>query len=96
MAFPSEGVVLDLLDELRESGLEFTRKGTISEFLGIIFDFNRQAKSVTMTQSGLIGKILNAAEMGDCKSNKLPTQQTALGNDKKGEPMTEVGVILTS
>ena len=89
LAFPNEGVVLALLDELRESGLEFTREGTFSEFLGIKFDFDRQAKSVSMTQSGLIGKVLKAAGMSDCKPNKLPTQQTALGNDENGAPMTE-------
>ena len=67
LAFPSESVLEDFLTELKRLGFEFTREGTFSEFLGIDFAYDKEGKSVTMTQAGLIGKILATAGMTDCK-----------------------------
>ena len=89
LAFPTEDVLDEFLNELQDLGFEFTREGTFSEFLGIQFDFDTIARSVTMTQSGLIDKILSTAGMSECKPNKLPTSQLPLGNDENGEMMVE-------
>ena len=89
LAFPSEDVLEDLLAHFKSLGFELTREGTFSEFLGIQFSFTQNERSVTMTQSGLIEKILQTAGMYDCKPNKLPTSQVPLGNDDHGDPMVE-------
>ena len=89
LAFPSEDVLEDLLAHFKSLGFELTREGTFSEFLGIQFSFTQNERSVTMTQSGLIEKILQTAGMYDCKLNKLPTSQVPLGNDDHGDPMVE-------
>ena len=89
LAFPSESVLEDFLTELKRLGFEFTREGTFSEFLGIDFAYDKEGKSVTMTQAGLIGKILATAGMTDCKEIKMPTTQLPLGNDDDGERMVE-------
>ena len=56
LAFSTESVLDTFLIDLDKLGFEFTREGTFSEFLGIDFSYNKEAKSVTMVQSGLIKK----------------------------------------
>ena len=89
LAIPSEAVLESLLDSLTSLGFEFTREGTFSEFLGIQFTYDKEAKRVTMTQGGLIKKILEFTGMGACKPNKMLTSQLALGDDENGEAMME-------
>ena len=89
LAFSSEAVLEDMLVTLKSLGFEYTRKGTFSEFLGIQFSYDRQKKRVTMTQGGLIEKILDCKGMGACKPNNMPTSQIALGDDENGKRMTE-------
>ena len=50
---------------------------------------NDKAGTITMTQPGLIKKVLEAANMSDCSPNKTPAKQEALGIDPDGEPMEE-------
>ena len=78
-----------LVQRLMDQGFKLTREGTFSEFLGIKFDKNLQDNSITMTQKGLIKKIIATAGMNDCNPNWTPASTTPLGIDPDGEPMDE-------
>ena len=58
LAIPSKAVLEDLLETFTRLGFEFTREGTFSEFLRIQFTYDQEGKRITMTQDGLIEKIL--------------------------------------
>jgi hypothetical protein len=65
-----------------------TREGTFSElFLGIKFDKDKSADTITLTQQGLIQKIVDTTGMQDCNPNWIPASQMALGSDPDGETM---------
>ena len=78
-----------LLDNLTKKGLEFTREGTFTDFLGIKFVKDEVRNVVTLTQKGLIQKIIDATGMSDCNPNWTPAIQQTLGIDPDGEPMDE-------
>jgi hypothetical protein len=48
-----------LFQDLTELGLEFTREGTVTDFLGIKFVKDAVTNTVALTQRGLIQKIIN-------------------------------------
>jgi hypothetical protein len=78
-----------LFQDLTELGLEFTREGTFTDFLGIKFVKDEVTNTVTLTQKGLIQKIIKATGLQDCNSNHTPALQACLGIDPDGEPMDE-------
>ena len=63
-------------------------EGTLEEFLGIKLVRN-QDSSFTLTQVGLIKKVLAAAGMEDCNPNAVPAVKQTLGADPDGAPMNE-------
>ena len=75
--------------DIEKAGLVLTVESSLTEYLGIQFDRNDKDGTVTMTQPGLIKKVLQAANMSDCSPNKTPAKQEALGIDPDGEPMDE-------
>ena len=78
-----------LFKALEARNLSFTREGTFTDFLGIKFERDAKTGTLTLTQKGLINKILEAAQMTDCKPNWTPTTLSALGTDPDGPPMTD-------
>ena len=78
-----------LFKALETRNLSFTKEGSFSDFLGIKFERDEVTGTLTLTQKGLINKILEAAQMTDCKPNWTPTTLTALGTDPTGPPMTD-------
>jgi hypothetical protein len=79
----------ELIERLRKKGFELTREGTLHEFLGIKLVRNSDNNTITMTQQGLIQKIIKTTEMEGCNPNWLPAPMKALGIDPDGEPMNE-------
>ena len=77
-----------LVKQLEEKQFSLTKEGSFEEFLGIQFDKSDEGE-FTMTQTGLIDKIIRTTKMEDCKPNLMPTAQTALGSDPDGEKMNE-------
>ena len=77
-----------LIKSLHSAGFELTVEGSFTEFLGIKFTENKNG-TITLTQKGLIDKIIKATGLELCNPNKTPTTQTALGIDPTGEPMKE-------
>lgn len=89
IAFYQKSDLDNLLTKLKERGLTFTKEGTFTEFLGIKFTKDEKTNTVTLTQKGLIQKIITATGMTDCNNNWTPALQQALGTDPEGEPMQE-------
>jgi Reverse transcriptase (RNA-dependent DNA polymerase) len=78
-----------MLEKLKAMDLTFTREGTFTDFLGINFVNCAKTNTITLTQKGLIQKIIAATGMEDCNPNYVPASVQALGSDPDGEPMTE-------
>ena len=78
-----------LFRHLESRGLDFTREGSFTDFLGIRFERNSVDNTITLTQKGLIKKIIEATGMEDCNPNWVPASQLSLGIDPDGPPMSE-------
>ena len=68
-------------------GFELTKERDFSAYLRIKFHTNLKNNTITMTQPGLIKKVVEATGMTLCSPNKTPTSQTALGSDPEGPPI---------
>ena len=84
-----ESDVDNLIQFLRAKGFELTKEGTFSDFLGIKHDIDSAANVITLTQHGLIKKILKEADMTTCNGNWTPASTTTLAMDEDEDPMKE-------
>jgi len=78
-----------LIERLRHHGFTLEREGSFVSYLGIKLDNDTTAKTITLTQPGLIKKIIKAAGMESCSKNHTPTCMQTLGLDPDGEPMDD-------
>ena len=67
---------------------ELRDEGEVGDFLGIRIE-KLGPRKFNLTQTGLINKVLKAANMTDCNSVGTPAVTTALGSDKDGNPFSE-------
>jgi hypothetical protein len=79
----SNELIEELILGLRKKGFALTREASFSEFLGIKIDPLGDG-AVSMTQKGLIKKILQTTGMEDCNPNWTPAMSAALGSDPDG------------
>lgn len=86
---PSMKVIDELIKFLEDSGFELTREGSFTDYLGINYA-KTAGGTITMTQEGLIDKIIEATGMQGCNPNRTPTTKEALGSDPEGPPMEEI------
>ena len=89
IAAPSQAIIDEVVEGLRQQKLSLTVEGTFEEYLGIKCMQSKDGKEIKMTQKGLIKKILQATSLEDANDNWLPTTQVALGSDEDGAPMKE-------
>ena len=89
IAYSNSDDVEAFFANLANMGFEFTREGSFTNFLGIKFERDEANNTVTLTQKGLIQKIIAATGMEDCNPNWTPATQLALGIDPDGEPTNE-------
>jgi hypothetical protein len=89
IAAPTVELIDAFVDGLKAKGFELTKEGSFSEFLGIKFEEDTSAGSITMTQTGLIKKIIATTKMENCNPNWVPAAKEALGIDPEGKPMEE-------
>ena len=89
IAYSNEKDLETLFKNLKNRGLEFTREGSFTDFLGIKFERDARNNTVTLTQKGLIQKIIATTGMQDCNPNWVPSSQVALGIDPDGPSMNE-------
>ena len=85
---PKMELIDDLIKRLQEKGLSLKKEGNLTDYLGINF-IRHENKSITMTQKGLIAKIIKTTGLEDCNPNWTPATQLGLGSDPDGEPMKE-------
>jgi hypothetical protein len=86
---PTIEMIGEFIDGLKAKGFELTKEGRLSDFLGIKFEEDTLAGSITMTQMGLIKKIIAITKMENCSPNWVPATKEALGIDPEGKPMEE-------
>ncbi len=59
---PMTELIDEFINGLKAKGFELTKEGSFSEFLGIKFEEDTAAGSITMTQTGLIKKIITTTK----------------------------------
>ena len=89
VAAPNQNNIYDSEEWLNKAGFKLTQDGDFGEYLGIKFNVNSQNNTITMTQSGLIQKVIEATGMSDCNPNHTPAAQVCLGSDVDGPSMKE-------
>jgi hypothetical protein len=89
IAAPETKYIDEFISSLETKGFTLTKEGTFSEFLGIKFTENKDAGTISLTQKGLIKKIISTTNMENCKPNWTPAATSALGMDPNGKLMTE-------
>ena len=87
-AFKTKKLAEEFVSQLRALGFELTVEGSLEEFLGIKLRRSEDG-SFTLTQPGLIEKIVKATGLEQCNSNHVPAAPKTLGIDPDGEPMQE-------
>ena len=85
---PKKEIVDQLILDLEKRGFALTLEGSFAEYLGIQYE-QLNDERISMTQTGLIQKIIDAAGMNECNSNKTPATRECLGSDPDGKPMEE-------
>ena len=85
---PKKEIVDQLILDLEKKGFALTLEGSFAEYLGIQYEHLNDNR-ISMTQTGLIQKIIDAAGMNECNSNKTPATRECLGSDPDGKPMEE-------
>ena len=88
-AAPSGDIIENFVADLKSRGFELTKEGTFSKYLGIKFKEDKDAGTITLTQKGLIQKILTATGMSNCNPNHHPAAAATLGIDPDGLPYQE-------
>jgi hypothetical protein len=89
LAAPDPKYIDQFIAELRRRKFDLTKEGSFSEFLGIKFDEDTKKGTITLTQRGLIKKVITATGLEECKPNWTPASTLALGMDPDGPPMQE-------
>jgi hypothetical protein len=86
---PTIELINEFIDGLKAKGFDLTKEGSFSEFLGIKVEADSLAGSITMTQMGLIKKIITTTKMENCNPNWVPATKEAFGIDPEGKPIEE-------
>ena len=89
IAAPTMKEIDGFVNRLRNRGFELSKEGDFSAYLGINFHCNPKTQTVTMTQPGLIKKILATTRLEECNPNRAPSSQAGLGADPNGPPSKE-------
>ena len=84
---PTMDAINEFVKRLKARGFELSVDSDFAEYLGI--HFTRKDGTITMTQPGLIKKIVEATGMTNCNGNFVPASQVCLGSDPDGPPMKE-------
>ena len=89
--FGPDGKQIDeFIDKLEDSGMPLTREhDDIYHFLGVEVNPDSNSKQITMTQKGLIEKVLKVTSMQDSHAVGSPANTTPLGTDLAGKPFNE-------
>jgi hypothetical protein len=76
-----------LIKSIKERGYELTVEEDVYAFLGVEV-IRHSTGEIEMKQTGLINKVLATCGMTDCHAKATPCNQTPLGTDLLGAPVT--------
>ena len=86
---PDQAKIDEVIAKLQGRGLSLTiEKEEAYAFLGVDFKPNNKG-GYTMTQEGLIKKVLKTMRMQDCNRKATPAGTAPLGTDEDGKPYDE-------
>ncbi len=77
---PDEADLTDILAKIKGTGLDFNIEDDVAGFLGVLIT-PQDDGSVTLTQTGLIARIITALGLDGASKNKTPAEYGALGED---------------
>ena len=86
--YKNRDVLESFLDDLKAAGFSFTREESFNDYLGIKYS-NLPNGNISMSQPGLIKKIIEATNMQDANPIDNPVTQQALGSNPDGALMTD-------
>ena len=89
IAAESQGEIDKFIADLRAMKFDLTVEESFCEFLGIKLERDNDKGTVTLTQPGLIKRIVEACGLVDCRQVWTPTTLDTLGSDPDGAPMAE-------
>ena len=81
-------VSLGIVDEEQRHSFEIRHEGEVGDFLEIRIE-KSTSRASTLTQTGLIKKLLKECDMQVCNAAKTPSSTTSLGKDEDGEPLSD-------
>ena len=79
---------LGIADDEHFHSFELRDEGGVGDFIGIRIE-KEGSKKFTLTQTGLITKVLKEANMDDCNPAKTPCSTVPLGKNEEGVPFDE-------
>ena len=85
----SPAVAAKFIAKLEAMGFELTQEESLCEYLGINLTRDNNKRTFTLTQQGLIDKVVAATGLQNCNPNSLPAAQVALGSDPDGVSIQE-------
>ena len=89
IAAPTMNEIDGFVNRLRNRRFELTNEGDFSAYLGIKFHGDPKTQTITMTQPGLIKKVLATTGLEECNPNRAPSSQAGFGADPNGPPIRE-------
>ena len=81
-----EDDITSMIKSLRRAKHTFEIEDDIAGYLGVLLDHNEQDDTITLTQTGLIERIIQACNMEDCTPKSTPAETKPLPQNKDGPP----------
>jgi len=78
-----------VIAELRQAKLALTVEEDVYPFLGVEIKTNNETSEITLTQTGLIDKVLKVTGLQDSNHKHTPASTVPLGTDANGTSMQE-------
>jgi hypothetical protein len=82
-----EAKICSLIKEIEDSSFTLTIEDDVYAFLGVEVQFDEVNKSVSLTQPGLINKIIKLADLCDANSKATPVEKDPLGPGLDDDPL---------
>ena len=82
------GKIQQIIDSLKNEFL-LEKEEDMAGFLGLDISHSKDGKTITLTQMGLINRILKACGMEDSNPKSTPAEITPIGKDLDGDPCKE-------
>ena len=86
---PSDTLIDKALEDLKIEKMEFTEESDVYAFLGVQVDKGESTGEITLTQTGLIDKIIKATGLEDANQKHTPAVAVPLSADLDGESYRE-------